>query len=425
MGQCALAALATAAYALDNGVGHVPPLGYNTWNDLSCAGMSEEAVLSAAEALRSTGLQQRGYVYVNLDDCWQDPAGRDESGRLRADPKKFPSGMHNLSSFLHQRGFKFGIYTDRGRKTCAGREGSEGFEFLDAQTFADWGVDYVKEDNCHSSSGPNDKTQLFKQFALFRDALNKTGRPMIFSVCGGGDQLPFSNLSYYATDERGGKSLANLWRISSDVTGSWTLRFSYEVDAGLGQFAGPGGFNDPDMLLGSSLGAARRLEPHQSRTQFSLWAMLMAPMLLGADVRRLTAFDLELWQDWPGRFGREIQYLSTYTNEKVLQVSQDPLATQGSLLSSEGATSVWGRELLNGAWAVLFLNQGWLWTRNVVCSQSCWSKMSFRRNSTLHVEDLWSLTIPDEALAGEDLSLEVGAGRSRMLRLSPRTAIVI
>lgn len=230
---------------------------------------------------------------------------------------------------------------------------------------------------------------------------------MIFSVCGGGDQLPFSNLSYYATDERGGTSLANLWRISSDVTGSWTLRFSYEVDAGLGQFAGPGGFNDPDMLLGSSLGAARRLEPHQSRTQFSLWAMLMAPMLLGADVRRLTAFDLE-----------------TYTNEKVLQVSQDPLATQGSLLSSEGATSVWGRELLNGAWAVLFLNQGWLWTRKVMCSQSCWSKMSFRRNSTLHVEDLWSLTIPDEILAGEELSLEVEAGRSRHLAADPSQWLV-
>ncbi|CAK9045739.1 unnamed protein product [Durusdinium trenchii] len=339
--------------------------------------MSEEGVLSAAESLRRTGLQKRGYVYVNLDDCWQDPLGRDATGRLQADPQRFPSGMHGLSKTLHERGFKFGVYTDRGRRTCAGREGSQGFETLDAQTFAEWGVDFVKEDNCRSLSGPNNKSELFAQFALFRDALNKTGTPIFFSVCGGGDQLPFSNLTYYASDERGGKKLANSWRITSDVTGSWTLRFAYKVDASLREYAGPGGFNDPDMLLGSSPGAARRLGPHQSRTQFSLWAILMAPMLLGADVRQLTPFDLE-----------------TYSNEEVLKVSQDSFAQQGSLLTVKGSTSLWGRPLVDGAWAVLFLNEGWFWKRKVTCSKRCWSKMSFKRNSTVHLQDLWSQWLP-------------------------------
>ncbi|CAJ1401782.1 unnamed protein product [Effrenium voratum] len=400
--RIALAALLGSANALDNGVGLLPPLGYNTWNDLSCSGMSEEAVLSAADALQSKGLMQKGYTYVNLDDCWQDPNGRDPTtGRLRADPKRFPSGMPKLAQRLHDKGFKFGIYTDRGKRTCAGREGSEGNEYLDAKTFADWGVDYVKEDNCFSSSGANDKDTLFEQFALFRDALNKTGRPIFFSVCGGGDQLPFANLSYYARDPRGGKSLANSWRVTSDVTGSLTFKFSLHVDAGLAEQAGPGGFNDPDMLLGSSPGAARRLSRKGSRTQFNMWAILMAPMLLGADVRQLSTFDLE-----------------TYTNTEVLKVSQDPLAKQGGLLCSRGDAYVWGRQLVDG-WAILFVSQAWLFRQSVVCSADCWEKLPFPRNSTVHVQDLWSEPLPSsEVRAGEEFALEVEAGDSRFLKLS-------
>merc|ERR1719443_1064464 len=167
----------------------------------------------------SSGLRDAGYTYVNLDDCWHAKERNATTGRLQGDPKRFPSGMKALGDFLHSKGFKFGIYTDRGYKTCQGLPGSYQHEELDAQTFADWGVDYVKEDNCHSSNGVNDKDSLFAQFGAFRDALNKTGRPIFFSVCGGGDQMPWNDITYYANDPRGGSKLANSWRITPDVIG--------------------------------------------------------------------------------------------------------------------------------------------------------------------------------------------------------------
>merc|ERR1719389_1215657 len=136
---------------------------------------------------------------------------------LQADAVRFPSGMKWLGQQLHRMGLKFGIYTDRGSRTCQGRPGSLGFEELDARTFAEWEVDYVKEDNCHASSGPNDLGTLFRQFGTFRDALNRTGRPIFFSVCGGGDNLPWADLTYFATDPRGGQQLANARRVSPDI----------------------------------------------------------------------------------------------------------------------------------------------------------------------------------------------------------------
>mmetsp|Transcript_34537 Transcript_34537/g.62619 ORF Transcript_34537/g.62619 Transcript_34537/m.62619 type:complete len:414 (-) Transcript_34537:180-1421(-) len=403
-------ALLPLVQSLDNGVGLFPPLGYNTWNDLGCSRMSESAVKAAAEELERSGLKDLGYRYVNLDDCWQDPAGRDPgSGTLRADPERFPSGIASLGEFLHSKGFKFGIYTDRGSKTCAGRAGSLGSERLDARTFASWGVDFVKEDNCHSSDGPDHRDTLFQQFGLFRDALNATGRPMFFSVCGGGDELPYRNISYYASDPRGGARLANSWRVTADVIDSTTCCFARDVTAGLAQWSGPAAFNDPDMLLGSSPGSARRLSEAMSRTQFSLWAILMAPLLIGADLHQLSAHDLE-----------------TYSNRDVIAVSQDPLLKQGQIIFSDTwrTTSVWGRALADGSWVLLFVNDSWWRTRNVTCSTSCWEKLPFNRGTRLSVRDLWGQQTMTETSAGEDFALQVAAwGASRMVKLQPVASI--
>jgi len=393
--------------ALDNGLGRLPPMGYNTWNDLGCAEMSEAGVKAAADALIKTGLRDLGYVYVNLDDCWHAPIRNLSSNQLMPDPLRFPSGLKALSSYVHDRGLRFGIYTDRGALTCAGRPGSLGHEELDAQTFADWGVDYVKEDNCFSTKGPNDQETLFAQFGKFRDSLNRTGRPIFFSVCGGGGQLPFSNLSYYATDSRGGEALANSWRVTSDCTDWHTCKFAFEVAGPLASNAVPGGLNDPDMLLGSSLACPRWLSPDRSRTQFSLWAILMAPMLLGTRISDLTPFDLE-----------------TYSNSGVLAVSQDRLGKQGFCLSRADSRSVWGRPLAGGDWALLFLNDDWFFAADVVCDAACWDALAFPSGSLVFVRDLWqtgTLT-QSQVTAGVGLAVLVDArGASIMLRLTPVT----
>lgn len=406
-GVFAMLALLAPTAALDNGVGILPPLGYNTWNALGCSGMSEASVRAAAETLVKTGLRELGYRYVNLDDCWQDPNGRDPwTGEIRPDLTRFPSGMKGLADYLHGTGLLFGIYTDRGLLTCAGRVGSLGHVMQDAQTFASWDVDYVKEDNCYSSTGPNDEDMLFYQFGLFRDALNSTGRSIFFSVCGGGSQLPLANLSYYATDPRGGKNLANAWRVAPDCVEWLTCRWGSAVASRLYDVAGLGGFNDPDMLLASSKGAARRLTPKHSRTQFSLWAILMAPMLIGARLELLDSFDLE-----------------TYSNSEVLAVSQDALGRQGMMLAQQPSIfefpfSVWGRPLGDGSWAVLFLNDSPI-LMTISCDADCWAKLPFAAGTRLHVRDLWTHGEADRPLAtvGVPYSVDVPSwGASVMLK---------
>mmetsp|Transcript_11176 Transcript_11176/g.20328 ORF Transcript_11176/g.20328 Transcript_11176/m.20328 type:complete len:427 (+) Transcript_11176:55-1335(+) len=397
---------------LDNGLGLLPPMGYNTWNDLGCLKLTEETVRAAADALVSNGLSKKGYTYVNLDDCWHADHRNKESGRLEAHPTRFPSGMAALADYVHSKGLKFGIYTDRGSKTCAGRPGSLGYEKLDAETFASWGVDYVKEDNCHASTGPNDKDVLFQQFAAFRDALNATGRPIFFSVCGGGDQVPWANLSYYATDPRGGPGLANSWRISPDCTEWLTCTQAAHISSQVRSVSVRGGFNDPDMLLGSSKGTEMWLTPIQSRTQFFVWAVLMAPLLLGTSPEKLTAYDLE-----------------TYSADEVLQVNQDPLMKQGGLIVSEwespGGRSghlIWAREVENGV-AIVFQNNFPLQGK-VKCSDNCWAALPFTHGTRLHARELLSAGSPSGAseefdiIAGTSLEVDVvSGGASRMFRL--------
>jgi len=187
-------ALVKLGESLDNGLSQAPPMGYNTWNDLGCKNMNEANIKAVANTLVDSGLRDAGFVYLNLDDCWMAP-NRDASGRLQGNPETFPTGMKALADYIHSKGLKFGIYSDRGSATCQGLPASLGSEELDAQTFAEWDVDYLKHDNCHSSTGPNDKDQLFKEFGLMRDGLNATERPIFYSVCGGGAKSHGATLS--------------------------------------------------------------------------------------------------------------------------------------------------------------------------------------------------------------------------------------
>jgi len=406
----------TSVSGLDNGLGLRPPMGYNSWNHLKCDGMNEKAIKSVADAMVSKGLKAAGYEYLNLDDCWV-AADRDSAGRLQGNADKFPSGMRAIGDYIHSKGLKFGIYTDRGTKTCAAvGPGSKNNEKLDAQTFADWGVDFVKEDNCYNGGhmwGPEDKDEIFKEFGLFRDGLNATGRPIFFSVCGGGWNAPWINdLTYYATDPRGAGKLANSWRVTADCVGWSTCQFSMNTAALLTQYGGEGGFNDPDMLLGSSDTAAAYLSAERSRTQFNVWAVLMAPLLIGAPVNELNDWDL-----------------ATYLNEEVIAVNHDSLMHQGfkaaeykSSFFGMWRTQVWVRQLSEGALALVFVNT-YAYAETVTCDFACWSKIPGigYLGAKYSVRDLWThgpATVPT-AQGGKDYAVQVGAqGASKMFKLT-------
>lgn len=367
---------ASEAGALNNGLGRLPPMGYNTWNGVQDA-VSEDIIRHRAVSMVKSGLRDLGYEYVIVDDGWA--IRNATTRRLEPNASAFPSGMKALAQFVHAQGLKFGTYTDRGTKTCAGHPGSYGYERLDAQTFAEWEVDYLKEDNCNAPGGPLNKKTSLEQWSLMRDALNATGRPIFFSVCAGGDTHPFINdLTWYA-EPPFGAALGNSWRISADVGAvlglSWvTARNAMLANANLSRWAGPGGWNDPDMLLTSNPNAWYHITPEQSRTQFSVWALMAAPLIIGGPIANLSAWDFE-----------------TYSNKEIIDIDQDPLAQQGSALVIDyplGNHIVWGRHLADGGFAMAFVNCGLL-DASITCDAGCWAKTPFATGTVLSVRDLW------------------------------------
>jgi len=350
------------------------------------------------------GLAEVGYEYLNIDDCWA--SHRDDTGRIVPDVNAFPDGMKDVADYVHSKGYKFGIYSDRGNLTCAGRPGSDGYEIMDAQTYAEWGVDYLKEDSCFASG---DHQDAFLQYAAMRDALNQTGRPIYFSLCGWN--------SWYAP---AGWSLGNSWRISGDVNEWPSVWNSVAINAQLASYARPGGWNDPDMLVGSSVNAAVHLTSTQSRTQFSLWSVMAAPLLIGSNMLNLTDYDLE-----------------TYKNSEMIAVDQDPLGVQGQVLwqncdvpsietlvhESQTASftdppacqQIWAKRLSNADYAVLFVNWDSSKPTNVTCDAHCLATLGFTAGD-FTARDLWA----HSTLSGLDiLSVTLDAnGESRVFRLS-------
>jgi len=322
-------------HGLNNGLGLTPQMGYNSWYDLMCSpAMNENVIQDTAEQLVELGLSRLGYTYVNLDDCWAQ--GRDANGVVYANATYFPSGIQNLATFVHSRGLSFGIYTDRGNLTCGGRPGSGSYETIDANTYASWGVDYVKEDSCDA---PNNPAVAFEEYGLMRDALNKTGRPIFFALCGWED--------WYAPQ---GQLLGNSWRIGPDDSNWAGILINLDIMNTVAQYAGPGGWNDPCLLLSKDWQNNLLVTEQQSRAQFSMWAVTAAPLLISGNVRNMSDFVLQ-----------------TYSNPEVIAVNQDTLGKAGwrlaggNLSSPEDPTSVtnvWGRPLSSGSWALVFLNAG-------------------------------------------------------------------
>lgn len=318
------------AQALENDLALTPPMGWNSWNQVRCYDLNEDVVKAAVDGISARGLGDVGYEYVVVDDCWQ--GGRDESGALFADPERFPSGMDGIAAYVHRAGLKFGIYSSPGSETCANHWDSYpisgiaslGHEEQDAQTFADWGVDYLKYDWCRADV--TDGLERPAAFSKMRDALAKTGRPIVYGISEYGDTAPWTWAA----------PIANLWRTTSDIQPNWNSVSSIiQSQAKLASYSGPGAWNDPDMLqVGNGTMSAA-----ENRTHFGMWAMLAAPLFLGTDVKALNE-----------------QTLAVISNPEIIAIDQDARGSQAALVSDRSGVQVWARQLAGGDIAVALMN---------------------------------------------------------------------
>ncbi|XP_058005208.1 alpha-galactosidase 1 [Hevea brasiliensis] len=306
---------------LDNGLGLTPPMGWNSWNHFHCQ-INEKIVKETADALVSTGLAQLGYVYVNIDDCWGE-SKRDQQGNLVANKTTFPSGIKALADYVHSKGLKLGIYADAGLKTCTGKvAGSLGREEQDAKTFASWGVDYLKYDNCYNND--EKPTTRYKAMSV---ALKKTGRPIFFSMCEWGDMRP----------ALWGADVGNSWRTTDDISDSWESMLKVaDVNEMYADYAKPGGWNDPDMLEVGNGG----MKYSEYVVHFSIWAISKAPLLLGCDVRSLSNETMQI-----------------ISNEEVIAINQDSLGAQARKVRMEGQRDIWAGPLSGDRVVLLFVNR--------------------------------------------------------------------
>lgn len=331
-------ALAGSAFAQKfPGLALTPPMGWNSWNTFA-SNINENLIKETADAMIANGMRDAGYTYIVIDDTWESME-RDANGNLVPDPAKFPSGMKALGDYLHSKGFKFGIHSCAGTKTCAGYPGGRGHEYQDARTYASWGVDFLKYDWC--DHGTADARETYK---TMRDAIHTAGRPMVFSLCEWGQNKPW---------EWAGE-VGHMWRTTGDIYDSYDGRKGWEMGwkrildlqytlvesngpDGIGKYAGPGHWNDPDMLEVGNEG----LTFAESRAHFSFWCILAAPLIAGNDVRHMKP---------------EIRDL--LINKDVIAINQDSLGKQGfRALADPGKTiEIWVKELSNGEWAVCALN---------------------------------------------------------------------
>jgi len=311
------------------GLALTPPMGWNSWNKFNCD-VNEKLIRETADAMVSSGLKEAGYEYIVIDDCWQ--LSRDSLGFIVADPKRFPSGIKALAEYIHSKGLKFGIYSCAGNQTCGFHPGGRGHEYQDALMYAKWGVDYLKYDWCD-----HDKLNAEGSYTTMRDALYKAGRPIVFSLCEWGDNKPW----LWA------KEVGHLWRTTGDIYncfdciddhGSWKAWGVMQIidkQDGLRQYAGPGHWNDPDML---EVGNGMPL--NESKAHFTMWCMLAAPLIAGNDLRTMTP---------------ETQ--SVLANKEVISIDQDSLGVQGFRHSVKDSVETWLKPLKNGEWALCFLNR--------------------------------------------------------------------
>lgn len=358
--------LATTSFTQENrsvsdGLALTPPMGWNSWNKFGC-NVSEDMIKSMADAMVKSGMKDAGYVYVNIDDCWQ--VRRDENGNIVADPQRFPHGMKAVGDYIHSLGLKFGVYSDAGSKTCAGRPGGLGHEYQDALQYAAWGVDYLKYDWCNTTT-----QDARASYANMRKALDASGRPIVLSICEWGTAKP-----WLWGKEVGG----NLWRTTDDINDRWGgpqkwprggccsygVTGILDLQVGLQSYAGPGHWNDPDMLEVGNGG----MSDTEYRSHFSLWALLAAPLIAGNDLRSMRP---------------EIHDI--LTNKEVIAIDQDALGREGERVAKNGDLEVWAKRLQDGSRAVILLNRSET-EQNISVK---WQDIGYPEHLSAEVRDLW------------------------------------
>jgi len=312
------------------GLALTPPMGWNSWNKFGC-NVSEKLIKETADEIVASGMRDAGYEFVVIDDCWQ--VGRDSMGFIIADPERFPSGIKALADYIHSKGLKFGIYSCAGTETCAGRPGARGHEFQDAYMYAKWGVDYLKFDWC-STNGQNQK----ESYILMSKMLKKAGHPIVFSLCEWGGSKPWEWAS----------EVGHLWRTTGDIYdcfdcvkkhpgySNWGVMKILDMQNGLRKYAGPGHWNDPDMLEVGNDG----MTVNEDRAHFSMWCMLAAPLMAGNNLTSMSDATRTI-----------------LTNAEVISINQDVLGIQGLKFSSKDSLETWFKPLEKGDWAVCFLNR--------------------------------------------------------------------
>ena len=300
-----------------------PPMGWNSWNFFNC-NINEEKIKHMADAMASNGMKEAGYQYIVIDDCWQ--VSRDKDGYVIADPNKFPSGIKTLADYIHSKGLKFGIYSCAGRLTCQKRPGGAGYEDKDAQRYAEWGVDYLKYDWCNSEGMTSTV-----QYSKMRDALYKAKRPIVFSLCEWGSTKPW----LWAD------TVGQLWRTTGDIqdrfaTGHGVLKI-FDEQSKIRQYNKPNAWNDPDMLEVGNMG----LSYVESRTHFTLWCMMAAPLIAGNNLHTMKPDILQI-----------------LTNKNAIAVDQDKLGIPCFLWAKANGIEAWMKPLADGSYAICFLNRG-------------------------------------------------------------------
>jgi len=358
-----------------NGLAKTPPMGWNSWNKFQRR-VNDQVVREVASAMAKNGMKDAGYVYVNIDDTWQGT--RDAQGNIRAN-EKFPD-MKALADYVHSLGMKLGIYSSPGARTCAGYEGSYQHEEQDAKTYAAWRIDYLKYDWC-SASRIFEMSSMPAVYAKMGQALANSGRPIVYNLC----QYGLLNVGEWGT-----KAGANLWRTGHDIRDAWAsmAELGFDQEAGLEKYAGPGHWNDPDMLEIGNGG----MSMDEYRAHMSLWSILASPLIAGNDVRDMPA---DIW--------------AILGNKEVIAVDQDSLGRQGVRVAKNGDLEVWSRPLAGGAMAVGLFNRG----ANSAKVTARWADLKI--SGSKNVRDLWAHA--DRGKVSGEYSTDVASHGVVMLRV--------
>lgn len=347
------------------GVALTPPMGWNSWN-LFEEEVSDKLVREIADALVASGMAQAGYQYLVLDDLWV--GGRNANNELFPDPVRFPQGIKALADYVHGKGLKLGIYSDAAALTCGGVTGSYNFEEQDASTFAKWGIDYLKYDYCNA---PDDMVTAFTRYKKMGDALKKTNRPIVYSICEWGQRQP-----WLWAKAAGG----NLWRTTWDIRDTWLsdkydnghngIMNTVDRQKGLEKYAGPGGWNDPDLLVTGLFGKGKSSSVNgrysgctitEYRSQFILWCMLNAPLMVNLDVRNMDS-----------------SVTAILCNKELIALNQDVMGKQATLIAGYNGCQVFKKELSGDRYALCVLNRG-----------DTAAAFSFALNSALKIYGKW------------------------------------